>query len=364
MNLKVTFIFLLLLLPVGVMAQMSQSEKSRLMQKADSAFYAGDYVQAKSFYTRVYGIFGDTAAKTQIKKCSQCYELLSQATSAEQNGQYNLAIEKYQAIAAINPRDIKVSELIAQCKSRQYTLYLQTAKRLYREGKYTEASEKLNEYILLSGLTDAELLTAITKGITWSNEATTAFNKKDYTTAKTYYDRLLAANPTDAISAKALAGIERLLQPAKTVYIDKSNYKNKNQVNGTALAYSIVPGIGLIQKGHKTEGAIYLAGDIVLLGAGIGLNSYASNQKKIMDDHNTSINEYNKAKNNYDSTKTISNICFGVAAGLYVVNLIRSYVAKPKSGAKLQWTITSEMFPMNNNRVSNLLINTSLCYTF
>lgn len=140
-------------------------------------------------------------------------------------------------------------------------------------------------------------------------------------------------------------------------------YPNKNKANMQALALSLVPGIGLMQKGYTGEGVAYLAGDVVLIGAGIGLNIFGNNQKKIMNDRNTTLGEYKKAKSNYDSAKTASYICYGAAAGVYVLNLIRSYVARPKSGAPLQWTFAPSMdstLPFG----PNMSVNFALEYKF
>lgn len=140
---------------------------------------------------------------------------------------------------------------------------------------------------------------------------------------------------------------------------------NRKKANLTALAYSIVPGIGLMQKGHTIEGVAYLVGDIALIGSGIGLNIYRNNQKRIMNDRNTTLDQYKKAKNNYDAAKTASYICYGAAASVYVLNLVRSYVARPNPGAPLQWAFSADVTPdMGIPGINNLTFNVSLCYTF
>lgn len=140
---------------------------------------------------------------------------------------------------------------------------------------------------------------------------------------------------------------------------------NRKPANFKALAMSIVPGVGLMQKGRAVEGVSYLIGDVALIGGGIGLNIYGNNQKKIMNDRNTTLDAYKKAKNNYDSAKTGSYICYGTAAGVYVLNLVRSYVARPKPGAALQWGLTTETVPnMLIPGLNNQTFNISLCYTF
>lgn len=139
---------------------------------------------------------------------------------------------------------------------------------------------------------------------------------------------------------------------------------NRKSANLKALAMSIVPGVGLMQKGRTGEGVGYLISDVALIGGGIGLNIYGNQQKKKMNDINSTIEQYRSAKNNYDSAKTASYICYGAAAGVYVLNLARSYVACPKPNAPLQWSIAAEPVASPMGSGTNFAFNVSLCYTF
>lgn len=135
------------------------------------------------------------------------------------------------------------------------------------------------------------------------------------------------------------------------------------KTNGKALAYSLIPGVGLMMKGHKAEGAIYMAGDIALLGGGFAFMAQANKQKDIMNSHFTDIDQYKSAEKKYDNSKTAAYCCFGTAAALYVVNLIRSYVAEPKLNARLQWAIVPSVTPSRYG-VSNTYVNLTLSYKF
>lgn len=140
---------------------------------------------------------------------------------------------------------------------------------------------------------------------------------------------------------------------------------NRKSANLKALAMSIFPGVGLMQKGRTGEGVGYLISDVALIGGGIGLNLYASNQKKIMNSANTTYDQYKKAKDNFNAAKTSSYICYGTAGVIYVLNLIRSYVARPKPNAAIQWAFSTDTknnigLPMSNQPSFNV----SLCYSF
>lgn len=137
----------------------------------------------------------------------------------------------------------------------------------------------------------------------------------------------------------------------------------KKTVNGKALAYSLIPGVGLMMKGHKAEGAVYMMGDIALIGGGLALMANANKQKDIMNNHSTGIDQYKSAEKKYNSSKTAAYCCFGTAAGLYIVNLVRGYVAEPKPGARLQWTVVPSI-ASNIYGETNMSVNLALSYKF
>lgn len=114
MKFKFTFC-LMLLFSIGMTAQTNQSERNRLMQKADRAFYIGDYGQARNFYARVYAEFNDTIAKFQITKCDKCQRKLNDAMTDEISGQYFQAKKKYEHILFLNPLDPNIKKKIDNC---------------------------------------------------------------------------------------------------------------------------------------------------------------------------------------------------------------------------------------------------------
>lgn len=138
---------------------------------------------------------------------------------------------------------------------------------------------------------------------------------------------------------------------------------NNRKVNATALTYSLIPGVGLMMKGHKAEGAVYMVGDIALIGSGLALMANANKQKDIMNNHSTGIDQYKSAEKKYNSSKTAAYCCFGTAAGLYIVNLVRGYVAEPKPGARLQWAVVPSV-ASNIYGETNMSVNLALSYKF
>lgn len=135
-----------------------------------------------------------------------------------------------------------------------------------------------------------------------------------------------------------------------------------NRENLKALAYSIIPGVGLMTKGHYIEGACYLVADVALIGGGIGALSQSNKQSDLIKTGFLDRDQMLQAQKKRDNAKVASYCCFGAAAVVYVVNLYRSYVAKPKNKSWVM-NITPEMAPRICGK-SNLYMNFALTYSF
>ena len=119
---------------------------------------------------------------------------------------------------------------------------------------------------------------------------------------------------TDDMQAQAKMAEKR---QNEEISIREANYRSSvRKTNGKALAYSLIPGVGLMMKGHKAEGTVYMVGDISLLGGGFALMANANKQKDIMNDHSTGIDQYKSAEKKYNSSKTAAYCCFGTATAL------------------------------------------------
>lgn len=146
-----------------------------------------------------YGEFLD-AAKKQLSE--------GRVESAEKS--YNVWKEM------TKERDLNFETELKKEKNKiQYAPLLLKANQYYSEGKYVEAKDSLSEYTKQTGLSDINLLTKITECITWSNEARLSFERKDYSSAKSYYERILKLNPTDATSVRVLANVESEIRNKK-----------------------------------------------------------------------------------------------------------------------------------------------------
>lgn len=171
------------------------------------------------------------------------------------------------------------------------------------------------------------------------------------------------------VSSRLIAGlginIDEMQEQAKMIEQREKDEKKSavRKTNGKALAYSLIPGVGLMMKGHKVEGTVYMVGDIALIGGGFAFMANANKQKDIMNSHSTGIDQYKSAEKKYNSSKTAAYCCFGTAAGLYIVNLVRSYVAKPKPDARLEWAFVPSVAPSMYGE-PNMSVNLALSYKF
>lgn len=220
------YIFLILLLtPFFTPEAIGQNVGSK-MSEASQVFSSGDYEKAKSLYLDIYLDSGNNNANKMIDVCNNCIKLLSSGLRYERDDNFSKAIECYQSILIVNPNDNKVNEMVLSCKQKQYRPLIDGARQLYKEGRYDEAKLKLQEYSRVSGQTDESLLAAIMECQLWASEANNAMSSKNYDTARNYYEKLIAINPTDAISAKALADVNSLTRSTKTVFVHTSTKKS------------------------------------------------------------------------------------------------------------------------------------------
>lgn len=113
----------------------------------------------------------------------------------------------------------------------------------------------------------------------------------------------------------------------------------------TNVMWYIVPGLGQIELGNKTEGYAIIAGETLLLGGGIVSSISAKKQLEIMRDVDVSLEDFMAAKSKYNTQKAINITCYVGAAALYGFHIYRVYhlskKAKNKRYASLTPTIMS-----------------------
>ena len=94
-----------------------------------------------------------------------------------------------------------------------------------------------------------------------------------------------------------------------------------------------VPGLGQIGKGHTTEGAFTLIGEVALVGGAVGCYYIAQDKLNLMRDPSTPYGDWSAAQNSYNTLRTTSYIAWGGAAVLYVFNLYRAYAMQPRKAS-------------------------------
>lgn len=115
------------------------------------------------------------------------------------------------------------------------------------------------------------------------------------------------------------------LNNAYSSYDDDIKITNKY---GAAGFLSIIPGVGQMYKGSYKKGIGILAGEIIAAGGILLCENTRTSYVKKMVEQPQYASEYNTRA---DSWETGRNICIGVAAALYVYNIIDAFTS---NGAK------------------------------
>lgn len=104
------------------------------------------------------------------------------------------------------------------------------------------------------------------------------------------------------------------------------NFSYTRKYNATAVARSIVPGLGQMYKGQKTKGWIIIGGEAAFVGmaiyAAVRANNYSDDAKNAED----AIAPSYRSKSR--SWKQVRDVAIAGACGLYVYNLIDAAVSK------------------------------------
>lgn len=156
-----------------------------------------------------------------------------------------------------------------------------------------------------------------------------------------------------------------LCQVAKNggLYTDFTDFngcsEEKQFKNSTALIMSIfVPGLGQMGKRRYGEGTVTLLGELALVGGGVSTWWLSKKQLDVMKNMDVSYNDFMKAKKNYQTFRTISYVCYGTAAALYVFNLYRAYAVQPRYKKDIAF------YPSVNSVNGDMAIGLGFTYKF
>ena len=122
--------------------------------------------------------------------------------------------------------------------------------------------------------------------------------------------------------------------------------------------HALVPGLGQIKKGYNGTGILFITLQAASIG-GVGY-CYIKEQEQFnaMNEIEIGLHDYLKAKENYDIWNQNRNIMIGVAAGVYVVNLIVAYALPEKQPRYLSY------YPEIKQTNGELAVCTTITYQF
>ena len=128
---------------------------------------------------------------------------------------------------------------------------------------------------------------------------------------------------------------------------EQMDYSDQRQIDRTALACSLFPGLGqIIVKKNKPVGYAFMIGDLALIGGGVFCLLESNNQYDISQNPNYTSNYRQDAYDNYKMLDTSSKILFGAAAAVYVINLYTAYKMPKKTNG---FALTPKLIPENND---------------
>ena len=96
------------------------------------------------------------------------------------------------------------------------------------------------------------------------------------------------------------------------------------------VASVFIPGSGMMVKRHYGSGVVTMLGEMAFVGGTVTTYYLAQNQLAIMRSNDVTLNDFNKAKKNYDIYRKVNIACLSAAGVLYVYNLIRTGTMKQK----------------------------------
>lgn len=139
---------------------------------------------------------------------------------------------------------------------------------------------------------------------------------------------------------------------------DIKDNSDQRQIDRTALACSLFPGLGqIIVKKNKPVGYAFMIGDLALIGGGVFCLLESNNQYDISQNPNYTSNYRQDAYDNYKMLDTSSKILFGAAAAVYVINLYTAYKMPKKTNG---FALTPKLIPENND----LAFGVGISYNF
>ena len=177
-------------------------------------------------------------------------------------------------------------------------------------------------------------------------------------------DRPTESLDRESLQRACLKLIKELgLDEEKTQKEINDYHQGQRRRDRKAVTLSLCPGMGLIAKGYKGLGWSLMAGDLVLLGGGIGMLGYAvpriRDSNKIDSNRTMPSDQYIKIKSRCIRMKKAGISCMAGFGAVYLTNLLLSR-RLPNKNPDFYVYIEPSMSPVD----SNMSLNLSLTYKF
>lgn len=134
------YLLLLFIFLFGVLSGYSQSDSERFAKKA---FDSGNYNDAVQLYQAAIALTANTTAKSELNqalsKARTCASLVQKAQTCLNAGNYSNAKKYYQALLVQNPADLNAQRQIDRCNQLIKTAAIKATNKKKRDAAYQKA---------------------------------------------------------------------------------------------------------------------------------------------------------------------------------------------------------------------------------
>lgn len=237
------------------------------------------------------------------------------------------------AHAAGRPEWLEKGEQVMNARRSNQTYYFKIVSNIGRDLaslrslQITNLSEHIGQENKISGTAETTLTNEQTNAVNAKSSSTYRMSfKNDFTTDVFYakvVDEYWEQNKDGSYSFYTLYAVsEKDVAPVFDEFSTSSSY------GATPVVMSIIPGLGQWYKGSKVKGISMFAAEAVAVAGIIVCDNQRASYIKKAKEQPKFVKEYSSKADNWETGR---NICIGVAAGIWVYNIVDAIAAKGKS---------------------------------
>lgn len=123
---------------------------------------------------------------------------------------------------------------------------------------------------------------------------------------------------------------------------------------GSLVSSAVIPGLGLISKGHTAWGVTFLAAEAGLVAGTVVTYTNAQKLLPTLKDPNVTADVFTLANEQYNTNKIMNRVFLGVAAAVYVTNIIATLASDDKNVKEHNCSIDASYIKTDSEYVPSL----------